>query len=769
MMRGSASLAAVLCILGVAALIGCDSMFDSSSSASGGGGTDTIVASVGENSSTTYGGGSFVEVGGDVLDVRPEEVEIEEEGEETASNFRAIQVDPAREDTAGPKFVLNYDMDNDGLVDLVTGWNENQPVQLHLQRRDQEGKVSFVSVNLGGTSPTALIGDLAVADFDVDGWLDVVIASKVTGVAGVCPDPGADPPYSLSGWEGEIELLFNPGNFDEVTDGDAWEMVRLARSRLPGREDKDLQVARTYPEWNGYTGIAAGELDGINGPDIVVAYNPVDCEFYGDKPPLNRIVIYPNPGGINTRDEADIPMVAVADAGDDLAVIADAQEVMLNGLFSYVRFPDRILGTPAFSWQQVSGPAVNLVNPGGPTPSFATPPAPAQLSFRLIASAGNSEDFDYVNVLIGDVTNSPPWVVASEDESIIPDVDNPGGSVIQMLAAAADPDGDPLTYSWIQIEGPSVSLTGSTTSVASFEAPEQGGELRFRVTVTDGTLWASDLVVITTGVWAPIRIDTALARAGDVAVSDVDLDGDNDVLYTFPDLVTANIGWARNPMIPHGPDDPSGPGASHVAANWQLRPVGHVNTEADIIALGDVDLDGFDDVLVRSQPGLIVQWFRHPGAADREPIFPPPDAVPDRFNFPWQVYSMAEFGFHKPAGIAIGDMTADGFNEVVVAAGGVVYWYDAAMAETVYDPWGENFVIDDTKANGTTDDPTDPDFIDAGTIMNALTVVDIDGDGYGDVIGTLDRRTFSGLNDDTLIWFRNTLGDEATPVELEAN
>ena len=42
-----------------------------------------------------------------------------------------------------------------------------------------------------------------------------------------------------------------------------------------------------------------------------------------------------------------------------------------------------------------------------------------------------------------------------------------------------------------------------------------------------------------------------------------------------------------------------------------------------------------------------------------------------------------------------------------------------------------------------------------------MAVVGIDGVGFGDVIATFDRRTFSGLNDDTLLWFRNTLGEQA--------
>ena len=59
------------------------------------------------------------------------------------------------------------------------------------------------------------------------------------------------------------------------------------------------------------------------------------------------------------------------------------------------------------------------------------------------------------------------------------------------------------------------------------------------------------------------------------------------------------------------------------------------------------------------------------------------------------------------------------------------------------------------------DDPNDPDFVDDGTVIYGLTIVDLDQDGANDVIATFDRRVVSGLTDDTLLWFRNTILDDA--------
>ena len=123
---------------------------------------------------------------------------------------------------------------------------------------------------------------------------------------------------------------------------------------------------------------------------------------------------------------------------------------------------------------------------------------------------------------------------------------------------------------------------------------------------------------------------------------------------------------------------------------------------------------------------------------------------------------MAEYPIGRLAGIALGDLTGDGSNEIAVAAGCIVYWYEADLVESSYDQWLENFVIDDTKVHGTTDDVDDVDFHDDGTVIYSLTVFDIDGDGARDIIATFDRRVESGLADDSLIWFRNTIRDEAS-------
>jgi hypothetical protein len=253
-----------------------------------------------------------------------------------------------------------------------------------------------------------------------------------------------------------------------------------------------------------------------------------------------------------------------------------------------------------------------------------------------------------------------------------------------------------------------------------------------------------------------------------------------DVIATFTDAISNNISWRRNPFIPHAEGGPSGrvemvrgqsDGWRLFPLGWESRerPIGQVDTNADVIAVGDVDSDGFDDVLVRSTNGQIIQWFRRPNVIVVPPEFPPADPVPDRFNFPWPVFTLTEFSGQEPEAISVGDITGDGQNEVLVAVEGGVLWYDGTQG-SVFDPWSPSTIIQDTttvddgtSAGGSFSQPgtgVGVSEVDTSTHINALLVVDLDADGKNDIVGTLDRRSGAGLSDDRLVWYRNTKTDD---------
>ena len=95
--------------------------------------------------------------------------------------------------------------------------------------------------------------------------------------------------------------------------------------------------------------------------------------------------------------------------------------------------------------------------------------------------------------------NTPPVAHAGGDQAV-----DTGASVTLNGTASSDPDGDDaaLRYAWSQTDtgAPRVSLSGADTATPSFTAPSllsADAELVFRLTVSDGSLSATDTVTIT--------------------------------------------------------------------------------------------------------------------------------------------------------------------------------------------------------------------------------------------------------------------------------
>jgi len=175
-----------------------------------------------------------------------------------------------------------------------------------------------------------------------------------------------------------------------------------------------------------------------------------------------------------------------------------------------------------------------------------------------------------------------------------------------------------------------------------------------------------------------------------------------------------------------------------------------VRTGADIIETGDIDQDGFVDVVVRSTGGKVIQWFKGPQHATTFPVR----------NIPWQVYTLAEFINREPKAIHLGDLDGDGELELVASAGGAVIWLERFSNSTVFNQWSESLLIDDSPEFDTTPSVTDPNVdLDEialnGTLINTVKIVDLDGDGRPDILATLNRRAQSGLTNDAIVWFRN--------------
>ncbi|HEX9810943.1 MAG TPA: S8 family serine peptidase [Burkholderiales bacterium] len=104
-----------------------------------------------------------------------------------------------------------------------------------------------------------------------------------------------------------------------------------------------------------------------------------------------------------------------------------------------------------------------------------------------------------------------PTADAGTDQTVV-------GDTVVLLTAAGSAAAAPASiaqYTWTQVSGPTVAISDSNTVGATFVAPEQGGSLRFQLTVADdGGLAATDVVDVQVAAAAVSAADASPGTGG---------------------------------------------------------------------------------------------------------------------------------------------------------------------------------------------------------------------------------------------------------------
>ncbi len=335
----------------------------------------------------------------------------------------------------------------------------------------------------------------------------------------------------------------------------------------------------------------------------------------------------------------------------------------------------------------------------------------------------------------GVVTNGADWQEVSLIESLELNPDAPGGIPPGLPSEAGRPEDTPEEGGMTAMDVGDVTGDGRPDVVITSNRPDEpchpNSENDVELYTNPGGADSRNGFA-----WAQTLVDRNAPPLKDVKLVDIDLDGRLDILFTRPRSASGNVSWRRN--------------LGNLTFDF-VRPIGHIDGGSDVTALGDVDQDGFVDILVRSNTQRIIQWFRHPSVDDELNVS---DVLPPRVDIPWAVYTLLDLGELEPFGIALGDINFDGQPEVLLGASGSVFWLDSSTAPTVFDPWSANRIVDDAQLDNSLFAAIGPAFI------NQLLVFDIDCNGTTDIVATMDRRSQSGLSNDVVVWFRNVLTPE---------
>ncbi|HYO66623.1 MAG TPA: PKD domain-containing protein [Archangium sp.] len=143
-------------------------------------------------------------------------------------------------------------------------------------------------------------------------------------------------------------------------------------------------------------------------------------------------------------------------------------------------------GAPlTYQWTQTQGPSVTLSDAKAATPTFLAPEVtgPTDLEFELRVSDGvKTSAPDGVLVQVRDLSPvATVKPVAAVDE----------GTKVTLEGSASSANGAAVfTYTWKQLDGPPVALSGGNSATASFTAPEVDAntDMNFQLIVSDGEL-----------------------------------------------------------------------------------------------------------------------------------------------------------------------------------------------------------------------------------------------------------------------------------------
>jgi len=169
--------------------------------------------------------------------------------------------------------------------------------------------------------------------------------------------------------------------------------------------------------------------------------------------------------------------------GQEISAGSAVRNSTSGGTFNYVGLANQSVDS---EWQYVEAEFGGEVWENGTYSTTAFRPGTAYVKPIMLLNYNNTEAdaiVEWRDVEIRQVDE----VVVAED------------TTVTLSAGANDADGDALTYQWIQVEGPAVTLSDASAANPTFQSPDLLDDqvIRFEVEVSDGEFTISRTVSIT--------------------------------------------------------------------------------------------------------------------------------------------------------------------------------------------------------------------------------------------------------------------------------